>query len=213
MSTTAIYNSLDELSGELHEMGNHTAEYWDKQVHVVPKSKTVDRTEYLVKTATGKTILHIGCTGPLDEALRKVAKRCYGIDKQPLDRPDFQCYDFDSQQDWEWPDWDHESIELIICGEVLEHLSNPGHFLDALRTSYICPVIFTVPNAMNTGGMEWLVKRGRENVNRDHVCYYSYTTLRTLLARHGYRIAQHFWYGGKPYVSEGLIVLAQPQKD
>lgn len=206
----ATFKTLDDLSSELQEMGNHSTEYWDKQVHVVPKSQTVDRTAYLVKHATGKTVLHIGCTGELDKALMKVAKKCYGMDKQLLDRKDFACCDLDGSLET-MPFF--EDIELIVCGEVLEHLSNPGHFLKALHHTYPVPVIFTVPNAMSTGGMEWLVKRGRENVNKDHVCYYSYTTLKTLLARHGYIVARHFWYGGKPYISEGLIVVALPRKE
>lgn len=218
MSTTAIFKTIDALAHELHEMGSHSSEYWDKQVHLVPRSRTVDRTEYLVKASTGKAVLHIGCTGALDVALCKVATTCYGIDTQPLTRKDFRQCNLDELRD-QWGD-DNQSplprfdgVELIICGEVLEHLSNPGYFLDFLQMSYLNqPVIFTVPNAMCAGAADWLLKRGRENVNRDHVSYYSYTTLATLLGRHGYTIAEHYWYGGKPYVSEGLIVVATPQK-
>lgn len=204
------FYTLDELEHELDEMGSHSVEYWDKQVHVVPQSQTVDRAKYLVKHTTGKTILHIGCTGQLDRDLCKVAKKCYGIDGQPLDRPDFTQLNLDEYGAGIplFPD-----IEVIVCGEVLEHLSNPGHFLDRLHATYQIPVMFTVPNAMCTGGIDWLTKRGRENVNRDHVCYYSYTTLKTLLARHGYTVERHFWYGGKPYIAEGLIVVALPRKE
>lgn len=202
----ATFKTLDDLSNELQEMGNHSAEYWDKQVHKVPKSKTVDRVSYLAAQATGKTIVHIGCTGRLDEVLRKVSKKCYGIDVQPLNRPDFYQCNLDALAYDDLPKYD--DAELVICGEVLEHLSNPGFFLISVREAYPVPVIFTVPNAMCEAAAEWLVKRGRENVNRDHVSYYSYTTLKTLLGRAGYAIAEHFWYGGKPYISEGLIVKA-----
>ena len=198
------FATLDSLTAELNEMGNHSAEYWDKQVHVVPKSQTVDRFEYLVSLCKDKTILHIGCTGRLDEVLMKAAKRCYGTDKQLLERNDFtQCdLDVDSLPKF-------EGIELVVCGEVLEHLSNPGLFLAGLKATYAAPVVFTVPNAFCTSGAEWLLKRGRENVNNDHVCYYSYTTIKELLRRVGYGIHKHYWYGGKPYISEGLIILAR----
>ena len=180
-------------------------------MHVVPKSTTVDRTGYLVQQATGKTILHVGCTGALDAALRKAAKKCYGIDQQPLTRPDFYQCNLDALAYDDLPRY--EDVELVICGEVLEHLSNPGFFLISVREA--CPgipVIFTVPNAMCAGSSEWLLKRGRENVNRDHVSYYSYTTIKVLLERAGYSIVEHYWYGGKPYISEGLIVKAVPGK-
>lgn len=201
------FATLDDLSNELQEMGSHSAEYWDKQVHKVPQSKTVDRTKYLVQQATGKTVLHVGCTGQLDVALRKVSTKCYGIDQQPLNRPDFHQCNLDALAYEDLPTY--ADVELVICGEVLEHLSNPGFFLISVREACAgVPVIFTVPNAMGAAGAEWLLKRGRENVHRDHVSYYSYTTLKTLLDRAGYDIVEHYWYGGKPYVSEGLIVKA-----
>jgi 2-polyprenyl-3-methyl-5-hydroxy-6-metoxy-1,4-benzoquinol methylase len=206
---TPQFNSLDALQSEIHEMGNHSEEYWSKQVHVVPKSQTVDRTAYLVKHCTGKTVLHIGCTGQLDVELRKVAKKCYGIDQELQGRDDFEQCNLDllginPSSLPQFPD-----VDIVVCGEVLEHLSNPGWFLVRLREEYKAPVIFTVPNAMCTAGADWLMKRGRENVNKDHVCYYSYTTMKELLRRAGYAIERHFWYGGKPYVSEGLIVIAR----
>lgn len=205
----AAYASLDALQAELVEMGNHTPEYWEKQVHVVAPSKTVDRTDFLVKLCTGKTILHIGCTGPLDTALRKVATKCYGIDNAKLDRPDFIQFNCDQSHDRTFPTF--AGVEIAVCGELLEHLSNPGYFLQDLRATYArTPIAITVPNAFNAAGAEWLLKRGRENVHKDHVCYYSVTTLSTLLTRAGYRPTKHYWYGGKPYVSEGLIMLATP---
>lgn len=206
------FKTLDALAHELDEMGPHSAEYWAKQVHTVPKSKEVDRFEYLVAQATGKTVLHVGCTGPLDVVMRKAAKKCYGIDQHPMmDRPDYHACNLDGLAYEDLPSY--PDVELVVCGEVLEHLSNPGFFLISLREAYPqIPVIFTVPNANCAAAAEWLVQRGRENVNMDHVAYYSYTTLRTLLTRAGYTMTQHFWYGGKPYVSEGLIAVAVPRK-
>lgn len=206
--TRATFETLDALEAELNEMGSRSSEYWDKQVHKVPPSTVVDRDAFLVERCTGKTVLHIGCTGVLDEALRKVSKRCYGIDKEPQDRPDFFQQDIEFIEDaLRW----FEGVELIVCGEVLEHIGNPLNFLLGMREAYEhAPVLITVPNAFHLAGQEWLVKRGRENVNKDHVCYYSYTTLKELLRRAGYQVVNHWWYHGKPYISEGLIVEATP---
>ena len=206
---TPQFATLDALADEITEMGSHTAEYWAKQVHVVPKSAVVDRNTWLVQQATGKTVLHIGCTGALDTALLKVATKCYGFDTLPLERKDYTQVDCDRVKDQPLPVC--EGVQLIICGEVLEHLSNPGYFLEGLKRAYpAVPVIFTVPNAFSSGGQEWLVKRGRENVNADHVCYYSYTTIKELLRRAGYTICRFAWYHGKPYIAEGLIVEGRP---
>lgn len=227
--SVATFKTLDDLKDELAEMGNHSPEYWAKQVHTVEPSKVIDREDFLVKLCTGKTVLHVGCTGALDAALRKVATKCYGIDKewQPS-RADFACMDFDSfggsglemhtngdfPPHWAFPvKAQFADVELIVCGEVLEHLSNPGVFLDAMRRSYPTqPVAFTVPNAFCEVGVNWLLNRHRENVHKDHVCYYSVTTLTTLLKRAGYERTRHYWYKGKPYVSEGIVLLARPIK-
>jgi hypothetical protein len=200
----AQFPTLDALLAELNEMGGYSSEYWDKQVHKVPKSITVDRTAYLAEKCKEKTVLHIGCTGSLDIALRKVAKKCYGIDRDPMTREDYKPCNLDQLVETGLPQFD--GVELVVCGEVLEHLSNPGYFLKALAFQYRVPVIFTVPNAFTVSGQEWLVRRGRENVNKDHVCYYSYTTIKELLRRAGYGIASFCWYNGKPYLAEGLIV-------
>ena len=202
------FDSLDALEAELQEMGPHSQEYWDKQVHVVPQSKTVEREKFILDRCTGKTVLHIGCTGPLDAAMRKVAKRCYGIDKEPSERTYYAAFDLDrcahGIDPAEFPRF--PDVEIIVCGEVLEHLSNPGRFLDFLHVVYDVPVIFTVPNAFSSGSIGWL-KRGYENVNVEHVAWYSWHTIKILLKRHGYEISDFFWYGGNPLFSEGLIVV------
>jgi 2-polyprenyl-3-methyl-5-hydroxy-6-metoxy-1,4-benzoquinol methylase len=98
-------------------------------------------------------------------------------------------------------------VDVVLCGEILEHLSNPGRLLDAVRKLAV-PIIVTVPNAFSSVGMRWIAK-AKENVNKEHVAWYSYHTLKTLLERHGYELAEFFWYKGKPLVAEGLVVLAR----
>lgn len=204
----AEFATLEALAGELVDMGTCTPEYWAKQVHKVPASSVVDRIDYLKKLATGKSVLHIGCTGALDVVLREVATPCYGIDNQPLARPDFTQCNLDDLATNHLPFY--AGVELIVCGEVLEHLANPGYFLNAIRKTYpSVPLVLTVPNAFCAAGASWLTTRGRENVHKDHVCYYTYTTLSTLLRRYGYTVTTHLWYNGKPYTAEGLIVLAR----
>lgn len=204
---SAQFASLAELETELNAMGDHSAEYWDKQVHKVEQSSVVDRNDFVTKLCTGKTVLNVGCTGKLDAALTKVATLCYGIDVEPLSRANFVRQNLDQE-----PVHKFENVELIVCGEVLEHLSNPGNFLDSLRSAYpTAPVVFTVPNALCEASVSWLKNRGRENVHKDHVCYYSVITLTTLLKRAGYTVTKHYWYNGKPYVAEGIIALARPQ--
>jgi len=138
----------------------------------------------------------------LHELIVKVAEKTYGVDKQDADIN----INLDKDQLPTLPD-----INFVVCGEVIEHLSNPGFFLDGLNKSYKCPVLLTVPNAFSSVGAAHYMK-GYENVNTDHVAWYSWKTFTTLLTRHRFKVDAYWWYGGVPLFSEGLIFLAQARR-
>lgn len=198
--------TLDALRAEILDYGTYTPEYYHKMIHRVPTAPSVAREPFILARAKGKTVLNIGCDSPLHAALRAVATRVYGLDKTPCAVPDFFAFDLERCHKTPLPPI--RDLDLVVCGEVLEHLSNPGHFLDELHR-YACPVLVTVPNAYAAAGTA-LMRRGTENVNRDHVAWYSWRTLTTLLQRHRWTIAEWAWYGGKPLLAEGLIALAVP---
>ncbi len=174
-------------------------EYAAKMLHPVPDTESVDRTIWLVKELKGKRVLHFGSAGPLHGILKQVAEM-YGADREG------NCdFALDVETD-PLPDGEYD---YILCGEILEHLSNPGVFLEKLK-QYDCPIIITVPNAFSETGFFWL-KKGAENVNKEHVAYYSYTTLKVLIERHGYREIGFYWYNGEPLFAEGLIFVIRRQ--
>ena len=174
-------------------------DYTKKMLHSVPVWEVVkDRASYLAGQATGKAVLDIGCTGPLSAQIKAAAATYYGVDREA--------------GSWTVVDLDREperlptlTVDLVICSEVLEHLANPGRFLDVLAARYPdTETIFTVPHAG-----AYTVYRGCEMVNKDHVAWYSPTTLSTLLTRSGYTITDGRWYNGQPHKCEGLIVHAR----
>lgn len=175
-----------------------SGEYIQKNLHRVPKTTVVDRVKYIVTHCTKKRVLSLGCTGQLQKEIDAVTERCYGIDCEPQDREWFYQMDLDDFE--EFPKFD---VDLIVCGEVLEHLSNPGRVLKALR-EYQRPVIVTAPNAFGEALSYW-IHRGLENVNKEHVAHYSYWTLYELVNRQGFTLVEWFWYTGKPLTAEGLI--------
>lgn len=188
-STSDIYSLLKQ--GD--------AEYDRKMNHPIPQARVISREWYLLSAAKDRVILDIGATGPMHEALKEAARRCYGIDILEKDEADYVRVDLDRVT--ELPHF--EGVEIIIAGEVIEHLSNAGHFLDLLR-GYDCPVLLTTPNAFSEAGRK-SVLRGIEQVNREHTCYYSWHTLSVLLERHGWGIDEFYWYNGKPLTAEGMI--------
>ncbi len=79
-----------------------------------------------------------------------------------------------------------DRFEVILAGDVVEHLSNPGMFLDG-ASRCLAPggeVIIGVPNALSAACLKtWTL--GREDVHRDHVFYFSPKTLSELCRRYG----------------------------
>jgi hypothetical protein len=160
-----------------------------------------------LEKARDKRILDIGCTGELSAAIAEVASEYYGVDK--TDNPGFDNYyqvDLDDVYNhYEWPPLD--GFDYVIVSEVIEHLSNPGYFLSLLK-SYECPIILTAPNGLSSVG-QYYIRRGIEHINRDHVAWYSWYTLKNLIERHGYKIIEWYWYNGDPGTAEGMIFIVE----
>lgn len=177
-----------------------------KMVHPIPKARIVEREIYIMLAVKNKVVLDIGATGPMHEAIADVARVCYGIDVIEKNEKNYFCVDIDQANTL--PDF-IEKPEIVIAGEVIEHLSNAGHFLDLLK-KYECPIILTTPNAFSEIATN-AVHKGFEEVNREHVCWYSYQTLSVLLERHGFTIREFCWYNAKkpdmPQLAEGMICL------
>ena len=187
--------SIDALYKELMGTGP-SPDYVMKQLHPIPDAQVVNRVEFILSACKGKKVLDIGSSGFL-RGLLKEHCTLTGLDRVP--GSDIQC---DVEKD-ELPDGE---FDIIIAGEIIEHLSNPGVFLDKLK-KYTCPVIITVPNAFGDNS----ARTGIENVNLEHVAWYSYHTLKSLVERHGYAIEEWNWQHGKPYTAEGLIFVVKKE--
>ena len=190
---TAIYDLITQQ--------HHTAAYKAKMLHAVPDAPVMDRAEYILQLCAGKIVMDIGCTGELHHGIEQVAEKCYGMDiVECPDVTNFYQVDIDHSEWLPAP----SDVELVIAGEVIEHLSNAGHFLDMLHV-YNCDVVITTPNAFSEAGRYSLLKSQIENVNVEHTAWYSWHTLKVLIERHGFEIVEWLWYNGKPLTAEGLI--------
>lgn len=194
-----MFDTVESLRNHIVSGGHRDPAYVAKMFQHVPDLPTVaDRGRYLTEKARGKIVLDIGCTGPISAQIKAAAKKYYGVDRVPVEGA--EMVELDHRPDL-MPKF--EDVELVICSEVLEHLSNPGYFLLALAASYPQrDCYFTVPNA---GAYQF--KEGVEIVNAEHVCWYSYATLKALLTRYNYVIKEARWYNGQPFRAEGIIML------
>ncbi|HEY0777189.1 MAG TPA: class I SAM-dependent methyltransferase [Gemmatirosa sp.] len=164
-----------------------------------------DRENFVVEACRGKRVLHLGFVDYpylrsriaggtwLHARLASVAREIVGVDMAGddlaalRDHPEYGTLIEANAEELE--QLGLEPFDVIVAGELVEHLDNPGRFLDSAR-SVLAPggkLIVTVPNA-------YCVRRllripfGVEKVHPDHVAYYSQATLRELLRRHGYEL-------------------------
>lgn len=169
---------------------------------ILPKLSVVEREEYLIRKCTGKRVLHLGAVDfhmgrvcGMHRKLMRVADSVIGID---IDSDGIEQAKAEGIQNIYWGGLEklHEvninvEVDAISAGGVIEHLSNPGLFLVGIRKFFgtSTEMILTTPNAFSFH--RFLLSLGRfEYVHADHVCYYSYTTLRYLLQRHGFVIEE-----------------------
>lgn len=174
----------------------------------LPKSNgfpLVQRVEYLKNLCLGRKVLHLGCADyPFTETaikqqthlhfdLMQIASELYGFD---YDQPGIDVLEKHGvkhlyQADLEKLDEIEldETFDVIIAGEMIEHLSNPGLFLRGIKRfmNRESNLVITTVNAY--AGYRFFVyglkgKGGAtEPVHPDHVSYYSYSTLKLVVNR------------------------------
>jgi SAM-dependent methyltransferase len=116
-----------------------------------------------------------------------VASEVVGIDIDPtlVARATRRGYNI-VQGDAQTMDLDR-TFDVVFAGEIVEHLSCPGSFLNAVRR-HLEPrglLVLTTPNVFALSNFVYRLG-GRARVNAEHTCWYDETTISQLLCRHGY---------------------------
>lgn len=198
------YATIDDLRSQLGASPQRVA-YDAKMLHDCPDGAIVDRAAFILEKVAGKRVLEFGASGAMHDAMVKASAAIYATDLHRAEG--VIAFDLDDITQTLLPSM--TDPDVIVCGEVVEHLANPGFFVQRLRRSYPgVPVIITVPNAHSRIGYKHIAK-GIENVNIDHVAWYSPRTLRTLVERYGYRITEFAYYNGDGPTAEGLIAVVE----
>jgi len=180
------------------------------------KFDLVQRLEFIKKICEGKKVLHLGCTDyPFTEQnieykallhleLQKYAAELYGFD---FDQKGIDILEKFGVKNLYRADLEkleevdlNETFDVIIAGEMIEHLSNPGLFLRGIKRfmNEQTKLVITTINAYS--GMRFFTYglRGRggaqEPVHPDHVAYYSYKTLSLVIEREDLVINDFVFY-------------------
>jgi len=84
-------------------------------------------------------------------------------------------------------------FDVIFAGDLIEHLSNPGLFLDSC-TRNLKPngrLILTTPNCFSLFSITEKITKFEPTVNKDHTCYFNLKTLAQLLGKNGFEVESH----------------------
>ncbi len=207
-----MITTIAHLHAENDEMPHLgvSVDYAAKQLHRLPEIPLVDRRPYLSARCRDQRVLNLGCaSGTLHADLQATATVVYGVDCEPCGHPGDTCIDLDDYpavRAWTLPD-----VTVIILGELLEHLCNPGYLLRRLTAARV-PLVLSTPNAFSWSGVEWLQK-GYENCHGGHVAYYSYVTLTRLLQQTGWQPVAWAQYlsSWSPTTQPGFLEAALPK--
>ncbi|HVF46255.1 MAG TPA: methyltransferase domain-containing protein [Pyrinomonadaceae bacterium] len=176
----------------------------------------VQRVEFIKAVCTDRKVLHLGCANYpytqdsldknmlLHSDLQEIASELHGFD---YDQPGLDILAKNGFANLSRADLErleevasNEAFDVIIAGEMIEHLNNPGLFLTGIQRFMNADTKLVITTINGYCGMRFLYyglrgRRGRqEPVHPDHVAYYSYATLSLLLQRHGLPVDEFLFY-------------------
>jgi SAM-dependent methyltransferase len=174
-------------------------------VHRLPKAQAVQRIPHLAALAQGKRVIHVGFVDAGYEEMNRAAgtwlhahldataSSLVGMDLDEAGvalakENGYEAYVVDCRDPEAVAALGVEPADLVIAGEVIEHLDDPGAFLDGLHP-LVKPtgrLVITTPNASGLLNSAAAVV-GAEINHPDHVILFSWRTLTNLMGRHGWK--------------------------
>jgi hypothetical protein len=180
------------------------------------KIEVVQRVDFIKKTCSGKKVLHLGCTNYpytkeaiennmlLHTELGKTAAELFGFDFDQegidiltgLGVNNLYQADLEKLEEVKLD----KTFDVIIAGEIIEHLRNPGLFLQGIQRFMNLDTILVITTVNAFCALRFFIYglRGKggtnEPVHPDHVAYYSYKTLSLAIKRENLFIKEFYFY-------------------
>jgi hypothetical protein len=181
----------------------------------------LSRWEFVLRRSRGKSVLHLGCIGDTEKSvndkvqamlsehvlhaeLRKSTADIVGVD---YDLPVVEELHKKGYDDIIYGDVEEDlermvlngAFDVVLCGDLIEHLSNPGRMLEGLKPHMDGDSELLVTTLNSFGLLHFL----RYTVNgyhegNDHASSFSVFTLRNLLERHGFRVTEIYTCYNRP---------------
>jgi 2-polyprenyl-3-methyl-5-hydroxy-6-metoxy-1,4-benzoquinol methylase len=177
----------------------------------VPLAEYVSRDEKILELCRGKRVLHLGCVGftdcPMADKIRLArqslhqrlteSSECTGVDLDAETLAQLQVQQVFNNvvvgnvEQLELLPANLPKFDVVVAGDIIEHLSNPGKMLDGVA-KHLKPagvLVVSTPNSMGLPAfVRYLFGRFREGLQ--HVLCFNPITLAQLLERHDYEVVQ-----------------------
>ena len=170
-----------------------------------------DRISYIRYLAEGMDVLDVGCTGKkadgripdpattLHHSIKPVCKSLLGVDVDSegvrgMTEAGFNviCDDI-TTMNLEY------KFDLIIAGEIIEHLCNPGSALRNLgkHLKQNGSLILTTSNPFYYRQQSKIIRRGHIQVHGDHTAWYDPQTISVMLRCSGLKLVKGVWLSSR----------------
>jgi len=176
------------------------------------------RKDKIIELCRNKTVLHLGFIQHshlyqnlikegkwLHQKIAQVSSSLVGFDYLEKDvdyirdNLKYECY-FADVTDLETLSY-QKTFDVVVCGELIEHISNPGLMLEGIKRFMHKDsiLIITTPSPWSKNRLN-LIKRKHyelEWLNPEHICWFSFQTLKQILDRYGYSELSYNYYFGE----------------
>lgn len=178
----------------------------------IRNTRVVSRTLEILRLCADKKVLHLGCADVpftlqrgenlLHYQLARVTPphKLWGLDLSKegvniLQQKGHNVIHGDVEQLGR--ELKEQDFDVILAGEIIEHLSNPGLFLKSLTSvmNRNTELVLTTVNASPIKGFLRTMMR-RERVHPDHNYYFSYRTIQQLLEKFDLKCTEVYYYQG-----------------
>lgn len=181
-------------------------------LHDLPgKIELIDRDNFILDNCRNKKVLHLGCTDgkALKEKIDKnsllhikikdVARDLWGIDidgvgiKKMQDLGISRLILGNIEQIDKIRELEGENFDVIIAGEIVEHLDNVGLFLEKIKKLFSknTVMIVSIPNCYSLQHFLFVFFK-KELVHDEHNCSFSFVNLMNLFEKFSYTIKERY---------------------
>ena len=161
-----------------------------------------DRIDFIREKCRGKRVLDLGCVNHdlnvtnrsdwLHGQIAAVAESVVGIDNEKAAVEELNTRGYHmivaDAQDFDIRDRFPDGFNVIVAGEIIEHLVNPGQFLATLE-KHLAPggiIVLTTPHAYGFIFLLEVLLLGHETLNDDHTMTFSKKNMEAFLHKCGF---------------------------